>query len=89
MQERGLTVAKLSRKSGVPAKTLYHWLSGQKPRHIEQIFAVGDALGVGVDALFGRLSAPSSPRAEELPPVRDLLEELRVGSFELILRPIK
>lgn len=75
----------MSQKSGVPAKTLYHWLSGQQPRKMEHLFNVCDILDVSVEELFGRNRKASSEIP--LPQSSALHHELKAGLYEIILRP--
>ena len=51
MKEKSMTMAELSRRSGVPIKTLYHWTAGQRPSNIEKVFAVANVLGVEIENL--------------------------------------
>lgn len=54
MAKQGITVRDLAQTSGVPAKTIYHWLSGQQPRKIENVIKVCDVLGLSLDEIWGR-----------------------------------
>ncbi|WP_373997675.1 helix-turn-helix domain-containing protein [Bdellovibrio bacteriovorus] len=83
LDDRKLTVAQLSRLSGVPAKTIYHWLAGQQPRKIEHLFRISDILNLSIEELYGRGKKESSA---ELAPTR-LTEQINAGIFEVILRP--
>ncbi|MEN0059453.1 MAG: helix-turn-helix transcriptional regulator [Bdellovibrio sp.] len=85
MLEQGLSVAELSSRSGVPAKTLYHWLGGQKPHNIEQIFKICEVLEVSVESLFER----QLPRPRNIPSLdfRKIAEDLHIGTYEVVLRP--
>lgn len=86
LDDRKLTVAQISRQSGVPAKTIYHWLSGQQPHKIDHLFRLCDALNISVEELYGRQkkSAAKTPLPKDL-----LLQELHAGVYEVILRPLK
>jgi transcriptional regulator with XRE-family HTH domain len=88
LDEQQLSVAQLSRRTGVPAKTLYHWLSGQQPQKIEHLFRICDTLKVSIEELYGRKKkiTASAPREwSELIP----LEGCHLGAYEVILRPLK
>ncbi|WII71688.1 helix-turn-helix transcriptional regulator [Bdellovibrio sp. 22V] len=76
LEIRKMTVAQLSRSTGVPAKTIYHWLSGQQPRKIEHVFKVCDTLNVSIEEMYGRKRRNS------------LEDEFSAGVYEVILRPI-
>ncbi len=54
MQRRGLSFTALSRSSGVPVKTLYHWANGQHPRSLANVYALAKALELSIERLaFG------------------------------------
>jgi len=78
LEEHQLSVAQLSQRSGVPAKTLYHWLSGQQPQKIEHLFKISDAFTVSIEELYGR-----EKRAGVL------TEDKVLGIYEVILRPVR
>lgn len=52
LDKRGMTPAELSRKAGVSKQVISLWQSGAKPKNVEQVKAVADALGVTVDCLL-------------------------------------
>lgn len=52
LRVRGLSVAELAKRSGVPAKTIYGWTSGQRPRNVEQVKMVADVLEITLDELL-------------------------------------
>lgn len=83
MTEKELSVTQVSQKSGVPAKTIYHWLNGQQPRKIEHLFSICDVLNITLDELYGR-SVPKSP-PQQIPNMT--LSDLRAGIYEIILLP--
>ncbi len=82
MTQKGLRVSDLSRKSGVPAKTIYHWLAGQQPRKMDHLFKICEILEISVEELYGQ-----PPRARSHPG-RNIFEELQMGTYEVILRPL-
>lgn len=87
LSERDMTVVQLARRSGVPAKTIYHWLNGQKPSHVAHLFKICEVLQISVETLFGK-ELPDN-RAVTKISVADLTTELNAGHFEVILRPLK
>ncbi|MEK2646664.1 helix-turn-helix domain-containing protein [Bdellovibrio sp. BCCA] len=90
MLERGLSVADLERRSKVSRKTLYHWMGGQKPRNIEQVFSVCDALQISIDSLYGRQTTQQQAVKPVIQiDVSDLKQDLHAGIYEVILRPVK
>lgn len=86
LKEKRLTVAELALRAEVPAKTIYHWTSGQKPRHIEQLLRVCRVLGVSVETLFG-FEKP----VERMTYINlgEINSDMHMGVFEVVLRPLK
>lgn len=87
LDEQRFSVAQLAELSGVPRKTIYHWLNGQKPRNVEQLLKVCRVLSISVEQLFrdpDEVTAKPSSTAWN-----DLGAELNAGYFEVILRPLK
>lgn len=82
IEERRISITELSRRSKVPAKTIYHWMNGQQPRKMEHLFSIADVLEVTVDELFGRESKKSGKTP-------DLVCELNLGKYEIVLRPLR
>ncbi|AHI06244.1 hypothetical protein BDW_08720 [Bdellovibrio bacteriovorus W] len=82
IEEKRLSITELSRRSKVPAKTIYHWMNGQQPRKMEHLFSIADVLEVTVEELFGRESKKSGK-------VPDLARELALGKYEIVLRPLR
>ena len=67
IEEKGWTVARLSRQSGVPKQTLHNWTSGRKLVNPGQLKRVAEALGVSVYYLmFGESDPISHPGSEFL-----------------------
>lgn len=85
LNDKGITVAQLSRMSQVPAKTIYHWLAGQQPRKMEHVFKICDILNVSVEELYGR--SRKTPLASE--DRQGLPCDMHAGIYEVILRPLK
>jgi transcriptional regulator with XRE-family HTH domain len=83
LADQDLTAAQLSRKTGVPKTTLSEWLAGGNPRDLTKVKHVADALGLTVDQLcFGDI-------AESSQPIERHLEEIRIGKYEVVLKPLK
>lgn len=78
LNEKNLTVAQLARQSGVPAKTIYHWLNGQQPRKVDHLFKICDVLAISLDELYGR---EARKKIDTLP------ADLFAGVYEVFLRP--
>ena len=87
LAEKGLTVSQLSVLSEVPAKTIYHWTSGQKPRNIEQLLKVCKVLETTIEALFGFEISPR-PTMTYIS-LGELSSDMHLGTFEVVLRPLK
>lgn len=84
LTDRGMSVARLSRQTGIPAKTIYHWLGGQKPGDIEQLLRISEILQISLDRLLREhVSEKAKPR------IQDFDEEINTGIFEVILRRVK
>lgn len=80
-----ITVAQLSRHTGIPAKTLYKWIDGQSPRKIEQVKKVASFFNITLDELcFG----PKEKLNNQLF-LKDYEEEILSGNFDVILRRTK
>lgn len=84
---KGLSVKEVSHRSRIPAKTLYHWLNGQRPRNIQQVYQLCQILEVSLEELFG-FSSQATVEGEP-PGLGALFEEVHAGRFEVILRPLR
>jgi transcriptional regulator with XRE-family HTH domain len=83
---RGMTPAELARKSGVSKQVISLWQSGAKPKNVEQVKAVADALSVSVDSLlFGN----GDERENRVGLDAFLGDEWISGAFEIKIRRIK
>lgn len=51
MDRRGMTVSKLAAQTGVSSKTIYGWLAGNPPRHLDDLFAVARVLRSTIEEL--------------------------------------
>lgn len=80
--ENDMTVAELSRQTGVPRQTVDNWLSGQDPRSFNQVKSVARHFGVSLDELCFDEKGDS-------PTLNDFDNEIYAGEFEVILRRIK
>jgi transcriptional regulator with XRE-family HTH domain len=67
LKERGMTLRRLSKESGVPPSNLSAWqVPGTKPKDVLQVAAVADVLGVSLSfLLFGK--SEKKINLEELP----------------------
>lgn len=56
MRKHDITVAVLSRKTGISSKTIYQWLNGQQPRKVDRILLIANVLNVRIEnLLFGEV----------------------------------
>ncbi len=57
LQRDGMTVPQLSRKTGISAKSIYHYLDGRTPRNLEHLLKLCECFNVSSDyLLFGKLT---------------------------------
>ena len=88
LERRGMTAAELARKSGVSKQVVSHWLNGAKPKNINQVKKVADALGTTLDhLLFGSGEDLERRRVTELDAL--LGDGWVSGLFEVRFRRIK
>lgn len=50
-QKKAVTMAQLSRATGIPPQTLNNWMSGQEPRGLDKLKRIADYFGVTLDEL--------------------------------------
>lgn len=84
LKERGMSVAHLSKQSGVAVQTLHNWLSGLEPRNLGQVKQIADYLEVSIDDLCFGLRGKSKRS-----PLDEFKNEINCGVFEVVLRKIK
>lgn len=87
LERNGMTASQLARKSGVPNTTIADWLSGRKPRNLDQVKKVADALGVSIDHLaYGE----GTKEPERVSDVESLIGDDWIGGiFEVKMRRVK
>lgn len=83
LKTHDLTIAKLSRATGLSQKTLRSWAEGSEPKRISEVKILARYFDMTLDQLlFG-----------EVPKVKNKLEqyeeEIQAGIFEVILRRVK
>lgn len=79
-----LSVAKLSRATGVTQKTLHSWIDGNQPKDLNAVRKVADYFDVSLDYLIFNIN-----RHEKKISIEDLKEEISLGVLELIVRKPK
>ena len=80
LQLRGLTVSALSRQTDVPKQTIADWLAGTRPRNMEHVKRVADALGVSIVILF---FGDGSVLPKDHEPIRTLRSVVKTSPAEL------
>lgn len=84
LHERDLTSAQLARATQIPPQTINNWLSGLEPRNLNQVKAVANYFNVSMDALvYG------SKDSSEKEPLKEYIDEINAGTFEVVLRRVK
>ncbi len=86
LENREMSATQLSKKSGVSKQVISLWLSGGKPRNIEQVKSVAETLATSVDHLcFGSgIHKATSGNFVEMPD-----DGWFTGVFEIKVRKIK
>ncbi len=84
LAKEDITVAKLSRSTGVSDKMLYSWLNKQNPKDLNSVKKVADYFKVSLDYLLFDES-----RFEKKTSIADFKEEINLGQLEIILRAPK
>jgi len=69
-RERDLTLAALSRSTGISTSTLSRLESGQRKATLELLLPIARAHGVGLDGLVGAEPSVPDPRVRGLQPIR-------------------
>ena len=81
LKTEDVTVAQLSRATGISSKTLYKWQEGQSPRDISQVKKVAEYFKITVDELcFGE--EPKQKRSI----LEEKTDEILAGNWDVVLR---
>lgn len=81
--ERGWTIARLARESGIPKPTLHGWTTGQSALNLDQLRKVAAVLEVSLhELLFGE---PDPYQA----PMEEILKELFTGDVRVSIHRIE
>ncbi|MBF0361971.1 MAG: helix-turn-helix transcriptional regulator [Oligoflexia bacterium] len=96
IKERDTSIAKVSRTTKIPSKTIYNWLSGSEPKSFLQVKRVADYFEVSLDYLcFGiepnKIHEGNSvtSRGMSSETIERYNDEINAGVFEVVLRRIK
>lgn len=80
LHENNVKITDLSKATRVPVQTLHNWLTGQKPRDIDQVKRVADHFGVSLNYLcFGEIEKANKDLSE-------FRDEILAGVFEVVIR---
>jgi transcriptional regulator with XRE-family HTH domain len=83
LDQNDVTVSQLGRAVKVSPKTIYSWMSGQRPRDISQVKSIANYFEISLDQLlFGEMPNKKIK-------FQDFTEEINAGHFEVILRRTK
>lgn len=84
LKQQSISVIKLSKATGINAKTLYNYLDGRTPRDLKHVRTLCIYFGVTSDfILFGVLDTNKNTDKKEF---KDYSDEINAGVFEVILR---
>lgn len=67
LKRDGITVAQLAKKTGISAKSIYHYLEGRMPRNLEHIRKICEAFNVSSDYLLFGVQSKVAPGEELIP----------------------
>ena len=88
LKDRGMTMAELSRKSGVPRQSLSQWAQGTTPRMIDQVKSVADVFNTSIDNLM--YGSGLDQEREQVNDLQALLGDDWIGGlFEVRFRRVK
>lgn len=76
LRRDGITVSHLSRKTGIPAKTIYHYLEGRTPRKLEHVKVICESFQVTSDYLLFGVQPIGS----------DKQEFVAIGTYDVYLK---
>jgi transcriptional regulator with XRE-family HTH domain len=83
IQERGVSISRVSKDTGIATQTIHNWLTGREPRGLKQVKCVADYFGVSIDNLCFGISADENVKIENYG------DEINAGVFEVVLRRVK
>lgn len=90
LKERDLSVSKLSREVKVSRKTLDNWLLGRSPLSLDDVNAVAAYFQVSIGYLLGFEERQHKQKNGPALGNHIISEEfLRVGIYEVYLKPVK
>ena len=85
LRNNNLTATQLARATKVPVQTIHNWIHGQEPRSFKQIKKIADYFELTVDEL---VYSPAG-KAFRVGPIKEFIEEINAGVFEVVLRKVR
>lgn len=86
LEKRKKSVQWLGQTTGIPTKTIYHWLNGQHPSNFVQVKKISDAFNISLEELIfekaPELQVSDSPQLKI--PLKELIEMFE-GKREIVL----
>lgn len=83
LKKHDLTVAKLSRATGVSQKTLHSWLDSKTPSNLDSVKKIANYFDLTLEELlFGEVPKPKNK-------LEEYHDEIQAGIFEVILKRVK
>lgn len=85
MNSNDLTLAKLSKATGVPKQTIHNWLTGIVPNNLSHVRKLAEYFNMSIEELcFGE-----PPKASSDINIKVFQDEINAGVFEVVLRKVK
>lgn len=86
LNDSGMSASELARRAGIPNGTLADWLSGRKPRNLDQVKKLAEYLNMTIDHLvYG--NGNGNERVQKNLSIEDLIRDEWVsGVFEVKMR---
>lgn len=83
MDDSGISLVDLAKKTKVPKQTIHNWLSGADPKNIDQVKSVAEFFHLSIEELvYGAKKKTSNG-------IKEYEEEINAGVFEVVLRRIR
>ena len=84
LQSSGTKISVLSKSTRVPQQTIHNWLTGSKPRDLDQVKRIADHFEVSLDMILYGLESKNKSRST----IEDFQDEINAGIFEVVLRKV-
>lgn len=83
-----IKASELARRAKVPRQSISDWLGGSKPRNIDSLKKIADALNVTIDHLLFGDGLPKESDAAPIPVTSGESEEWMSGIYEVKFRKV-